>query len=87
MRNFYLDIINKRRAAGQTEEIEADMLHALEGQAYKDGRELTDKEKAHIMIALLMAGQHTSAASGSWAILHLAHEPALQCVHFARESA
>jgi sterol 14-demethylase len=44
-------------------------------QKYRTGRLLNDKEIAHIMIALLMAGQHTSSATGSWALLHLAANP------------
>lgn len=59
-----------------------DMLTALQNQEYKSGEPLTDKQIAHIMIALLMAGQHTSAATGSWAILHLGARPDLQCAHF-----
>ena len=42
---------------------------------YKDGRTLGDREIAHIMIALLMAGQHTSSATSSWTLLHLASRP------------
>jgi sterol 14-demethylase len=48
------------------------MISALRTQKYRDGRLLPDHEIAHIMIALLMAGQHTSSATGSWALLHLA---------------
>jgi sterol 14-demethylase len=51
------------------------MLAALETQTYKDGRPLRQREMAHIMIALLMAGQHTSSATSSWSILHLADRP------------
>jgi sterol 14alpha-demethylase len=51
------------------------MIAALMNQKYKDGRALRDHEIAHIMIALLMAGQHTSSATGSWAVLHLAANP------------
>lgn len=58
------------------------MLTALQNQEYKTGKPLTDKQIAHIMIALLMAGQHTSAATGSWAILHLGDRPDLQYVPF-----
>jgi sterol 14-demethylase len=54
------------------------MISALMDQKYRDGRPLRDHEIAHIMIALLMAGQHTSSASGSWALLHLAHNVAAQ---------
>lgn len=58
------------------------MLTALQNNEYKSGEPLTDKQIAHIMIALLMAGQHTSAATGSWAILHLGQRPDLQCASF-----
>jgi sterol 14-demethylase len=51
------------------------MIAALLTQKYRNGRALLDHEIAHIMIALLMAGQHTSSASGSWALLHLADRP------------
>ena len=51
------------------------MIEALMKQSYRDGSSLKDHEIAHIMIALLMAGQHTSSASGAWALLHLAHKP------------
>jgi len=54
------------------------MLTALQNQQYKTGEPLTDKQIAHIMIALLMAGQHTSAATGAWAILRLGEFPDLQ---------
>ena len=57
-----------------------DMLTALQNQEYKNGKPLTDKQISHIMIALLMAGQHTSAATGAWAILRLADDPDLQYV-------
>jgi len=51
------------------------MLSALADQSYKNGRKLTQRERAHIMIALLMAGQHTSSATSSWTLLHLATRP------------
>jgi sterol 14alpha-demethylase len=52
-----------------------DMMEALMAQKYRSGNQLKDHEIAHIMIALLMAGQHTSSATGSWALLHLADNP------------
>jgi sterol 14-demethylase len=61
---------------------EPDMISALMDQKYRDGRPLRDHEIAHIMIALLMAGQHTSSASGSWTLLHLAHNVEVQLVQF-----
>jgi len=56
------------------------MISALMNQKYRDGKLLRDHEIAHLMIALLMAGQHTSSASGSWTLLHLAHDVEVQCV-------
>lgn len=51
------------------------MISALMTQSYKNGRHISDLEIAHMMIALLMAGQHTSSATGSWAMLRLASQP------------
>jgi sterol 14-demethylase len=50
----------------------------LMDQKYRDGRSLRDHEIAHIMIALLMAGQHTSSATASWTLLHLANNVGVQ---------
>lgn len=74
MSDFYLGIIKKRRE-GNTEGTEHDMISALMEQSYKNGRNINDREIAHMMIALLMAGQHTSSATGSWAMLRLASRP------------
>jgi sterol 14alpha-demethylase len=57
---------------------EFDMIEALMQQTYRNGTPLKDHEIAHIMIALLMAGQHTSSATGSWTLLHLAQNPEVQ---------
>ena len=54
------------------------MIEALMQQKYKSGKPLKDHEIAHIMIALLMAGQHSSSSSGSWTLLHLAADPEIQ---------
>jgi sterol 14-demethylase len=51
------------------------MIAALQGSVYKDGKELTNRDIAHMMIAILMAGQHTSSATSSWTLLHIAHRP------------
>ncbi|WFD32475.1 sterol 14alpha-demethylase [Malassezia sp. CBS 17886] len=75
MSEFYHGIIAKRRTEGGSMDTEHDMISALMEQAYKNGREIKDVEIAHMMIALLMAGQHTSSATGSWALLRLASHP------------
>lgn len=54
------------------------MISALISQKYRNGKPLPDHEIAHILIALLMAGQHTSSASGSWALIHLADNLEIQ---------
>lgn len=74
MSKFYQDIIKKRREEG-TSDSGHDMIRALMEQEYKSGRAINDEEIAHMMIALLMAGQHTSSATGSWALLRLASRP------------
>ena len=53
------------------------MMAALCGQKYKNGRAITDREVAHMLTALLMAGQHTSSSSVTWAVMHLANRPAI----------
>jgi sterol 14-demethylase len=58
------------------------MIAALMQQTYRDGRPLNDSEMAHIMIALLMAGQHTSSTTASWILLHLAANPDVAYVHW-----
>ncbi|KII85181.1 hypothetical protein PLICRDRAFT_94760 [Plicaturopsis crispa FD-325 SS-3] len=88
MSDFYVKIIENRRN-GDGDHAQ-DMIAALMNQKYRDGRSLKDHEIAHIMIALLMAGQHTSSASGSWTLLRLASRPDIaealyqeQVKHFA----
>ncbi|WWC93972.1 hypothetical protein V866_000810 [Kwoniella sp. B9012] len=73
MSDFYMKIIEERKK-GESDH-EHDMISSLQGSVYKDGVPLTDRDISHIMIALLMAGQHTSSATSSWALLHLADRP------------
>ncbi|KAE9390697.1 cytochrome P450 [Gymnopus androsaceus JB14] len=72
MSNFYVEFIQKRRAGGSGQH-NHNTIAALLDQKYRSSKALKDHEIAHIMIALLMAGQHTSSAAGSWALLHLAN--------------
>jgi sterol 14alpha-demethylase len=51
------------------------MMSALMKQKYRDGTPIQDHQVAHMLIALLMAGQHTSASTGSWTLSHLAQDP------------
>ncbi|KAH9994776.1 cytochrome P450 [Russula vinacea] len=74
MAEFYINIVKARKEGTSTND-EPDMISALMGQTYRNGTQLPDHEIAHIMIALLMAGQHTSSATAAWALLHLADQP------------
>ncbi|KAJ9611188.1 Sterol 14-alpha demethylase cyp51c [Cladophialophora chaetospira] len=76
MAKLYTDIIKKRRVTGN-QDGSNDMLWALMEGRYKDGSQISDEEMANLMIALLMGGQHNTAASGTWIMLHLAHRPHL----------
>lgn len=78
MRDIYTDIIAKRRALGPNEEHEKDMLWNLMNSEYKDGTPVPDKEIAHMMITMLMAGQHSSSSTSSWIMLRLAARPDMQ---------
>ncbi|KAK0193812.1 lanosterol 14-alpha-demethylase [Armillaria mellea] len=73
MSEFYVNIIEERRKSGNLDE--SDMISALLKQKYRSGKPVSDSEVAHMLIALLMAGQHTSQATGAWAVLHLADQP------------
>ncbi|KZF23575.1 Cyp51A [Xylona heveae TC161] len=73
MRAIYMDIINERRKNPSRES--SDMIWNLMRCTYKDGRPVPDKEIAHMMITLLMAGQHSSSSIGSWIMLRLASQP------------
>ncbi|KAH8591406.1 lanosterol 14-alpha-demethylase [Bisporella sp. PMI_857] len=71
--NIYMDVIRTRRAGGGEEK--SDIMWQLMKSTYKDGTPVPDKEIAHMMIALLMAGQHSSSSSASWIMLRLASRP------------
>ena len=74
MAQTYLAIINERKATGGEKDSE-DMIWNLMSSQYKDGHDIPDIEVAHMMIALLMAGQHSSASTISWILLRLATRP------------
>ena len=74
MTQIYTEIINARRAT-RTEKDHDDMISNLMHSRYKDGAPVPDHEIAHMMIGLLMAGQHSSSVTSSWVLLHLAAQP------------
>ncbi|KAK8035661.1 cytochrome P450 monooxygenase family 51 (sterol 14-demethylase) [Apiospora rasikravindrae] len=80
IRAVYLDIIKERRRRDLKSEADHDMIWNLMNCNYKNGIPIPDKEIAHMMITLLMGGQHSSSSAGSWIMLRLAAHP-----HIAEE--
>jgi len=76
MERLYSDIIQRRRKEGNLTG-ETDMIWNLMDAQYKDGTVMPDEHVSRLMIALLMGGQHNTAASGAWIMLHLANQPHL----------
>jgi serine/threonine-protein kinase Chk2 len=74
MIGIYSEIVRKRRAGEVTKEDE-DMIWHLMDCKYKTGEPVPDHEIAGIMIALLMAGQHSSSSTVAWIFLRLAARP------------
>ncbi|KAH3687510.1 hypothetical protein WICPIJ_001504 [Wickerhamomyces pijperi] len=73
----YKDFITKRRANNDIED--RDLIDTLmKNSTYKDGVKMTDQEISNLLIGVLMGGQHTSAATSAWFLLHLAERPDLQ---------
>ena len=71
----YIQIIEARRKLGKGQAVENDMIWHLMSSRYKNGNPIPDQEIAHMMIALLMAGQHSSSSIASWIMLRLASRP------------
>lgn len=79
MTETYMEIIKARRAqGGKKDGDENDMIWNLMNCVYKNGTPVPDDEVAHMMIALLMAGQHSSSSTSSWILLRLATRPDIQ---------
>ena len=80
MADTYMSIIQQRRKEGDMDDgsREEDMIWNLMNCVYKDGTPVPEKEVAHMMIALLMAGQHSSSSTITWIFLRLATQPELQ---------
>ncbi|KND89481.1 Eburicol 14-alpha-demethylase, partial [Tolypocladium ophioglossoides CBS 100239] len=71
---IYMDTIKERRDEGDANK-ELDMMKHLMNSTYKNGAPVPDHEVAHMLIALLMAGQHSSSSTSSWIMLRLAQNP------------
>ena len=80
MADTYMSIVEQRRKEGDLKAggREEDMIWNLMNCTYKDGTPVPDREVAHMMIALLMAGQHSSSSTITWIFLRLATRPHIQ---------
>lgn len=73
----YMKLIKQRRENNDIQD--RDLIDTLmKNSTYKDGTKMTDQEIANLLIGVLMGGQHTSAATSAWMLLHLAERPDLQ---------
>lgn len=74
----YMSLITKRRQTGDIDP-KRDLIDSLMTHStYKDGVKMLDQEIANLLIGVLMGGQHTSAATLAWFLLHLGEQPHLQ---------
>ncbi|KAF1845856.1 eburicol 14 alpha-demethylase-like protein [Cucurbitaria berberidis CBS 394.84] len=87
MIKLYSDIVRKRRAGAARKDGEHDMIWHLMDCKYKDGTPVPEHEIAGIMIALLMAGQHSSSSTISWILLRLAQNSHLVEELYAEQKA
>lgn len=73
----YMSLIKERRDNNDIQD--RDLIDTLmKTSTYKDGVKMTDQEIANLLIGVLMGGQHTSAATSAWMLLHLAELPDVQ---------
>lgn len=75
----YLEVIDRRRRDEKGEVHNRDLIDGIINNCtYKDGKKLTDRQIANLCIGILMGGQHTSASTSAWALLHLGQKPQYQ---------
>jgi sterol 14-demethylase len=73
MTQTFKDIITVRRVNKDSEN--EDVLQTLMSSTYKNGDKMSDDAIAHLMIATLMGGQHTSSTTLSWILFELCRRP------------
>ena len=74
MTQIYTEIVRERRKNIESERSH-DMLWNLMANVYKDGIPILEHEIVGMIIALLMAGQHSSSVTSSWIMLRMASQP------------
>jgi len=63
---LFAKIMKKRREDPTELEKHPDIMSTLMTSVYKDGTPLPDEEVVGMLVALLLAGQHTSNVTGTW---------------------
>ena len=66
------EILDRRARTGDQPD---DGLQALLRATYRDGESLTAHEITGLLIAIMMAGHHTAAGTGTWTIVELLRNP------------
>ena len=72
----FMEIIEERRKHGANGS-EKDLIFSLIDAPYKDGTTITDQDISHLLIGLLLAGQHSTSSTSSWIMTWLACYPEL----------
>ncbi|KAI9028573.1 cytochrome P450 [Hyaloraphidium curvatum] len=77
LRKLFMSILRARKedTSGQ---VRYDMLSHLMDAKYKSGEHMSETAVACFMIAILMAGSHTSSATSVWMLMHIAQNPEIQ---------
>lgn len=73
MTKTFQNIIDQRRA--ENDKDNDDILQTLMTSVYKNNEPMTDSAIAHLMIAVLMGGQHTSSTTTSWILFETSRCP------------
>jgi len=68
---IFKKVIRSRRENPEVLKDDMDLIASLMNATLEDGSKLTDDQIVGMMIALLVAGQHTSNVTGTWTGLHL----------------
>lgn len=73
MEAIFTEVIEKRRANPNSHEEHQDLIQTLVESTYPSGAPVENASIVGMMIALLLAGQHTSNVTGTWTGLNLVH--------------
>jgi len=81
MKKRFFAVLDQRKKSGKVKDNRSDLMETYMTTAYQrveSGRLMNDNEVAGMMIALLMAGQHTSSTVSTWTMCFICAVPGLQ---------